>query len=172
MSEVAVERDRLRQDARRIEELLGQVEAMVGQPAWQRVEELVQTLVSLYGAGLGRLLELATSSGDGEALAAHLRRDELVSSLLLLHGLHPQSPAERARDALAELGRAFDARLELVALDDGVASVQLTRGEVSQAAVERAIRDAAPEVSRVMVERPGGAGDLVQIDLHRSRRGK
>ncbi len=47
----------------RVERLLGELQAMVSPLAWQRVQQLVQTLVDLYGAGLSRMLAHAT---DGE----------------------------------------------------------------------------------------------------------
>src|SRR5262249_5956444 len=77
-------------NSQRIERLLDEVRATCGPSTWQRVEELIRALVGLYGAGLERLLLLAAETG---ALAGPLRerlcKDELVSSLLLLHRLHP-----------------------------------------------------------------------------------
>jgi Fe-S cluster biogenesis protein NfuA len=151
----------------RIARLLDDVRGMAGPSTWARVEELVQRLVRLHGAGLERVLAHAGEAGaDGGALGARLADDELVSSLLLLHGLHPLPPAERLARAVEALRAqlAPQATLELVGLgEDGVVSVRLafapggcpSTGRALAAAVEQRLLEAAPEVAGVRVE---GAG--------------
>ena len=53
-------------------------------------------VTNLYGAGLERLLEVLSEAGrlDATALDA-LAGDELVSGLLLVHGLHPYDVTTR-----------------------------------------------------------------------------
>jgi hypothetical protein len=174
----------LRDHGERIERLLDEVRGMAGPSTWQRVEELVRLVVELYGAGLERLIDHAAASGArGPELEARLCGDELVSSLLVLHGLHPVPTAERVRRAVGELGRRGDAPLaglELVEVrGDGVVRVRLagpggcpsTRASLLRS-VERAIQDAAPEVVRVEVDGvDAGAptGRLVTIGLPHAR---
>jgi hypothetical protein len=176
----------LHQEAKRIEQLLEDVKAIAGGPAWQRVEELVQRLVRLYGAGLERLMDhLARSGRLDEALAARLASDELLASLLLLHGLHPWSTAERVRRAL-ELAwpelRAQVGELAVVAVEGDLVRLRLERQPLGPGAadlpveriVHRALADSAPEIVRVEIEglpRRAGVkdGGLVQIDLRRAR---
>jgi Fe-S cluster biogenesis protein NfuA len=137
---------------------------MAGPTTWQRVEELVRRLVGLYGDALGRIL--AASGADGApdpALAARLCDDELVSSLLLLHGLHPIPAAERVARAVEALRArlAPDVAIELTGLgEDGVVRLRVA-GEASGCggagaalarSIEGAILEAAPEVSRVEIE--------------------
>ena len=61
-----------------------------------RAEELVRLVADLYGSGLERTLSILYELGrlDDEALAA-LAADDLVSSLLLVHDLHPYDVATR-----------------------------------------------------------------------------
>jgi hypothetical protein len=92
----------LRREGDRIAHLIDDLAVVGGAPVRQRVEELVARLLHLYGSGLARLLVmLAAGSGDGgldEATRARLRADPLLSSLLVLHGLHPDPDAAREFD--------------------------------------------------------------------------
>lgn len=98
------EEERLRRNAARVEELLDEVQEMVGPPAWRRVEELVTCLVGLYGAGLSRILEHLEREGAlNSTLEERLLGDETVESLLLLHGLHPRSGEEQPDGELVTL---------------------------------------------------------------------
>jgi hypothetical protein len=174
--------ERLRDSGRRIERLLGEVEAMCGPPTWAKIEELVRALLDLHRAGLARLLELTSDGAPKEAIDARVGADELVASLLLLHGLHPLTAAERVRralDALRPRLESFGASLHLEMIDEtdgGLARIQVIGTELGCAipAVERSLRraieDAAPDVSRIEVEMPAAPrpeGRLVQIGLKR-----
>jgi hypothetical protein len=87
----------------RIERLL-EASAAAGPIARERAEELVRLVVELYGAGLERVLELAYDAGAlDDDLLASLAGDELVSSLLLVHGLHPYGVEERVQRALDDV---------------------------------------------------------------------
>ena len=72
-----------------------------GAVARERAEELVRLVADLYGAGLERVLELMHERGhlDDETLDA-LADDDLVASLLLVHGLHPYDVTTRVERAL------------------------------------------------------------------------
>jgi hypothetical protein len=90
----------LRREGERIAQLIDDVGAMAGAPVQQRVEELVKRLMHLYGTGLASLVAILTDGPaplDG-ALRARLRADALLSSLLVLHGLHPDPEAARDVD--------------------------------------------------------------------------
>jgi hypothetical protein len=69
--------------------------------AKERAEELVRLVADLYGSGLERLLSILYELGrlDDEALVA-LAADDLVSSLLLVHDLHPYDVVTRVEQAL------------------------------------------------------------------------
>ena len=179
--------EQLRHDGDRIEALLEELQATAGPPTWLRVEELVQRLVTLYGAGFSRMLDHARAAGaPDDALAGRLADDELLSGLLLLHGLHPATAEERIVRALAQVRPYLGSHagdIELVALEnDGAVRLRLLGScsscPSSRATVEhtirRAVEDSAPEVTRIEVEgvdppATGSATSLVQIDLLRSR---
>lgn len=148
----------------RIEQLLDALGAS-GPAARERAEELVRVVVDLYGAGLERLLEIA-GPGLPDSTVDELAGDELVSGLLVVHGLHPYGVAERVERALEsvrpylrshggdvellEVDRHGVVRLRLLGHCDGCAGSTATL----RSAVDGAIELAAPEVVRVDVEEP------------------
>jgi hypothetical protein len=145
----------LRHASRRIEELLDEVKEMAGPLTWRRVEELVERMVDLYGSGLARILaEIAR--GD-DALLGRLLADELVESLLLLHGLHPVSLEERVERALAELRSRLAVRIESVGLSaEGGLTLRVFGGDAAAAerVILRALERAAPDLVAVRIESP------------------
>ena len=65
--------------------LLGEIEAAADPNLRTTVQELVQLVMDLHGAGLERMLELIRATGDGgESIIQKLGRDDLVASLLVL----------------------------------------------------------------------------------------
>jgi hypothetical protein len=123
-----------------------------GVVARERAEELVRLVADLYGAGLERILEVVHDAGAlTDEVAATLAGDELVSSLLLVHGLHPYDARTRIVRALAGLR---DAEL-LDVTEDGVARVRLhgaghgcgSSSDTGRAAVQEAIEAVAPEIT-------------------------
>lgn len=155
----------------RIEKLLDTIRNTAGPLAWQRVDELLQVLMDLYGRGLSRLLELIAPD---EATQLALAEDDLVSSLLALHGLHPLSMETRLRRTLDGLKPKLGA-IDLIALDGGTARLRaVDPPEIADLdrALERMVLEVAPELDRVLIEglrKPSRHGPLVQIDLARSR---
>ncbi|OBA81713.1 hypothetical protein A9W99_13410 [Mycobacterium sp. 1164966.3] len=142
-----------------------------GATAYERAQELVREVVGLYGAGLERIMQLAaeTSSPDG-GLAERLATDDLVASLLLVHGLHPHDVHRRVSDALDRVrpylgSHGGDVDLREIT-DDGVARLAFTGSCKScpssavtlELAVQDAVRAAAPEISSIEVVAATPAG--------------
>lgn len=153
----------VRQAGARVEQLLDALTSADDQRVRAQAEELVGTLVQVYDAGLTRIVEIISQQLDDPGRFAELlAADELVASLLILHGLHPVPTAERVRAAVdgvrPRLGSHADA-VELIGVDDdGVVSLRLrvqgcrSTGATVRQAVEAAITTAAPEVTAVEVE--------------------
>lgn len=175
---VSMEPESARASSERIERLLDEVRGLAGPVAWPRVEELVHALVELYGRGLARLLALTASDGEIDPeLSARLAGDELVASLLTLHGLHPLPLETRLTRALAEAASELGP-VEILTIEGAQARVRLVPGqrrpppEVLGPLLERLVLDVAPELESVVIDGlPPPAPDptLVQIDLGRSR---
>src|SRR5579862_2216921 len=84
-----------------VEQLIGKIDEAADPALRATVRELVQIVMDLHGAGLERMLELIRAAGEGGAgIVAHMGRDELVGSLLVLHGIHPANLETRVEQAL------------------------------------------------------------------------
>jgi len=136
-----------------------------GPVAQQRGEDLVALVTNLYGAGLERLLDVLANTGRLDAVALNaLAADELVSGLLLVHGLHPHDVTTRVAAALDSVRPYLGSHggdVELLGIDDaGVVTLQFlgtcdscpSSTVTLQLAVEGAIQAAAPEVTAIQVE--------------------
>ena len=180
-----VEGPDLRATGERIEALLD-ASAAHGAMARERSEELVRLVVDLYGAGLERLLDVLYEVGrlDAEALDA-LARDDLVASLLLVHGLPPHDVTTRVERALddvrpylgshggdVELLGVTDegtVRLRLLGSCDGCPSSSVTL----KLAVEGAVEAAAPEITGIEVDTSsadaGPSAGVIPVSALRTR---
>jgi Fe-S cluster biogenesis protein NfuA len=162
----------------RVEGLLEEVDALADPAAREKVLEVVAALLDLYGEGLGRVVQRVAEADQGE-MARAFAEDELVSHLLLLHGLHPVPLDERVRGALAGVRPYLDSHggdVELLGIDDGVVRLRLEgscNGCPSSAvtlklAIENAIHDAAPEIEEIVAEgaepAPAPGPQLLQIE--------
>jgi Fe-S cluster biogenesis protein NfuA len=131
--------------------------------------ELVQALVELYGEGLARIV-----AHDPECVAG-VAGDEVVSYLLLLHGLHPVPVEERVLGALADVRPYLEQHggdVELLGIDGGVARLRLqgtcngcaSSTATLKLAIEDAIQRAAPDIESVEAEGAVAPG-LLQIEM-------
>lgn len=152
----------------RIGEVVEQLESAADPNARAMAKELLESLMALHGAALERILELVSEGGEaGEAIIGKCGRDELVSSVLLLYGLHPldlQSRVTRALEKVRPLLESHSAKAEIVSVSaDGRVSVRLHLksngcGSASvKSTVEAALQDAAPDAAAILVEETGGA---------------
>lgn len=149
--------------AERIDTLLDEVQRATTPAVYQRVEELVRSLVGLYGAGLERAVELVAGPGEPDRLRT-LADDDLVGSLLVLHDLHPDDVLARVQGALDRVRPYLGSHaggVTLVGVDpDGIVRLRLegscegcpSSAMTVQNAIEDAILTAAPDVLAVEVE--------------------
>ncbi|MBF4998349.1 NifU family protein [Nocardia sp. BSTN01] len=161
--------DRWRSAGDRIETLLDASSAG-GAAARERAEALVGEVVDLYGAGLRRILAVLD-----DATVQRLLADDLVASLLLVHGLHPHDVRTRVAGALDSVrpylgSHGGDVRL-LEVTADAVVRLELTGSCRScpsssvtlELAVEDAVRAAAPEITAIEVVAAEAAADAAVI---------
>jgi len=137
-----------------------------GAAAYDRAQQLVREVVGLYGAGLERIMRMA---GDPRAggLAERLATDDLVASLLLVHGLHPHDVHRRVSDALDRVRPYLGSHggdVDLIeVVGDEVVRLAFTGSCKScpssavtlELAVQDAVRAAAPEISSIEVVTAG-----------------
>src|SRR4051812_32405296 len=97
-----LENGEVRQQVARVDALLDRIDALEDTEARATAAEALEGLLALYGEGLARMVESAAGLG-GEPVLRAFAEDELVSHLLLLHGLHPVDVESRVRQALQEV---------------------------------------------------------------------
>lgn len=128
-----------------------------GPRARERAEQLVREVVGLYGEALIRVVAAAD-----EGQLRRLTDDDLVASLLLVHGLHPHDVRRRVSDALDRVRPYLGSHggdVELLGVTDGVVRLQFagscrscpSSAVTLELAVEDAVRAAAPEVTGIEV---------------------
>ncbi|MDQ6805581.1 MAG: NifU family protein [Actinomycetota bacterium] len=125
----------------RVQELQAQLDA-ASDPATREVaEELLSTVVQMYGAGLEKIFSVLAEDPD-------------VASLMLIHDLHPVPLETRVTEALEKVRPYMESHggnVELLSLEDGVARIRLEGScsdcKASSATLELAIKQALEEAA-------------------------
>jgi len=157
-----------------IERRLDELRAVADPRLYDRAEELLRLVTELYGAGLARVVDVVGEAAP--AVIDQLVDDELICSLLVVHGLHPDELTARVERALAGV-RPFlaqhggDVQLLDVDADVGAVLLQLlgscdgcpSSAVTLQSAVERAILEAAPEIAIIDVVQPNTAQPAIPV---------
>ncbi|RUP27991.1 MAG: hypothetical protein EKK51_25085 [Mycolicibacterium sp.] len=146
----------------RIQTLLDASSA-AGPVAHERAELLVGEVTDLYGAALQQIMRLVATD---PVLIEQFTADDLIASLLLVHGLHPHDARRRIEDALDKVrpylgSHGGDVAVLSMAEGPDGAAVRLqfsgsckscpSSAVTLELTVEDAIRAAAPEVSTIEV---------------------
>ncbi len=151
-------------ELQRLDALLREVERFTDPAAQAHVRQLVQAILSLHGAGLERLLaHLEDAGAAGTAVLDACARDDIISGLLLLHGLHPLSLEERVRLALDQVApylRGHGGNVALLGVNDGVVRLRLegscdgcpSTAVTMKQTIEEVILGRAPDVVAIEVE--------------------
>jgi Fe-S cluster biogenesis protein NfuA/nitrite reductase/ring-hydroxylating ferredoxin subunit len=150
--------------AGRIETLIQEIDEFTDAHTRAVAGELVQSLLDMYGEGIARMLELiALADAPDYKLIQTLANDDLVSSLLLLHGLHPidiETRIVQALDGVRPYLKSHGGNVEFVGVEDGVAYLRLegschgcpSSTMTLKLTIEEAIYKAAPDLDRLEVE--------------------
>jgi Fe-S cluster biogenesis protein NfuA len=148
----------------RIGELVQNLETIADPAARAAAKELVQVLMDLHGAGLERILEIVFQSGDsGARVIDELGADSLVSSLLVLYGLHPESLQTRVEQKLKQIRSTLHkmgASAELVSVNGGDVHLWISveghtcgsSKSTMRTTVEEAMYEAAPDLTSLVME--------------------
>jgi Fe-S cluster biogenesis protein NfuA/nitrite reductase/ring-hydroxylating ferredoxin subunit len=143
----------------RIQTLLD-ASAAGGTAARERAVQLVGEVTDLYGAAMERMLRIAAATDP--ALTEQFVGDDLVASLLLVHGLHPHDVERRIEDALDGVRPYLGSHggdVTLLDVVDDVVRLQFAGSCKScpssavtlELTVEDAVRAAAPEINSIEV---------------------
>ena len=159
----------LQERVARMETLLEEIEALKDPNARSKAAEVVAVLLDLYGDGLARMMEVVAQGEERKRNFEAFAHDELISHLLLLHGLHPLDVETRVIGALEEVRpylQSHGGNVELLGIEGGVARVRMegscdgcpSSAMTLKLAIEEAVLKAAPDLEGVeaegMVEEP------------------
>ena len=112
-----------------------------------RSKELLESVMDLHGEAFDRLLRCLHGFGEaGQAVIDTAAADPVISSVLLLYGLHPVDFETRVRKAIEKLGpslRSYGVFAEIVGLDGGTIRIRL-RG-VDSAFTARTVKNLVEE---------------------------
>jgi Fe-S cluster biogenesis protein NfuA len=152
------------QRVQKIGDLVHDLESIADPASRAAAKELVQLLMELHGTGLERILEIVFQSGDsGPRVIDDLGQDRLVSSLLILYGLHPEELQTRVERKLAQIEsklHKMGAEAKLVGINGGEVRVRVrvegqgcgSTSRTVQMAVEEAMYEAAPDLTSLTIE--------------------
>lgn len=167
------------QRVQKIGGLVHDLETIADPASRAAAKELVQLLMDLHGTGLERILEIVFQSGDaGARIIDELGQDQLVSSLLVLYGLHPEEFETRVERKLHQIEsrlHKMGAEAKLVSVSDGEVRVRAridghacgSTSKSVQAIVEEAIYEAAPDLKSLVVEgleEPAPTGGFIAVE--------
>jgi len=160
---VLIDDQGLQERVARMETLLEEIETLPDRNARSKAAEVVGVLLDLYGEGLARMMEVVAEGEERERTFDAFAEDELVSHLLLLHGLHPLDLETRVIMALEEVRpylQSHGGNVELLGVKEGVARLRM-QGSCSgcpsstvtlRLAIEEAIQKTAPDLEDIEAE--------------------
>jgi Fe-S cluster biogenesis protein NfuA len=163
----------LRERMARIGGLVQEIESIADPAARAATRELVQSLMDLHGAALEKAMDIVSESGEqGMETIDRLGRDPLVSSVLVLYGLHPEDFETRVVKAVDKVRpqlRKQGCEVELLGVSEGVVRLRVQVGDHTcgstsatlRSTLEGAIYDAGPDLTSLEIEgfeKPPAAG--------------
>lgn len=147
-----------------IDELVEEIQTQADPAFRDRAIKLVELLLEVHGNGLNRMMELVADTGPaGDALIEGFAADPLVSSLLLLHGLHPLDFETRVRQALDKVRPYLNSHhgdVELLGAEEGVIRLRMvgscngcpSSSLTLKMAIEESLAEMAPDATGLEVE--------------------
>jgi len=151
-------------DMQRIGGLVQQIDSIADPAVRAATKDLVQSLMDLHGAALEKALDIVAEAGEpGMDIIGRLGRDSLVSSVLILYGLHPEDLETRVAKAVDRIRpqlRKQGCEVELLGVNEGAIRLRAQTGshtcgstaKTVQATLEGAVYDAAPDMSSLVIE--------------------
>jgi len=148
----------------RLQRLTAELERIADAAARETAEEMIGSVIELYGQGLERIFTVIDEAGDQAAeLRERLAGDGVVASLMLIHGLYPVELEQRVREALDGVRPYMESHggdVELLGIEDGIARIRLegscegcpASASTLELAIKSALDEAAPDLEGLAVE--------------------
>jgi Fe-S cluster biogenesis protein NfuA len=162
----------------RVEKLAARLEKANDPETRATALELVQSVIELHGAALQALIDHCVATPEGERILDQALQDDLVSSMFLLHNLHPddlETRVLRGIESVRPYLKSHGGDCELAGIDNGIVHLRLhgscgscpSSSLTLKSAVEEALFQAAPDIKEIIAENaaaePAAPSNLVMI---------
>ena len=159
----APQRGEFHLETKRIETLAAKLENSGDPETRAAALDLVRSVIELHGAALERMIESLSETLEGEKALDEALKDNMVASMLLLHGLHPDDMETRVLRGIEKVRpylQSHGGDVELSGVRDGIVRLVL-RGSCGscpsssltlKSAVEDALFEAAPDIVEIVAE--------------------
>ncbi len=162
MSEENIEEPAGEELVARLNSLVEELEQYPDTEVRDKALDLVQLVLHLHGESLRRIIANLESEPHRDEILARMASDEVIGSILLIHGLMPVSLYDRVAAKLNELRPYLVSQgcdVELLGIDDARARMRLIRSgkgappiAVLKAEIERALSEVAPDLAGIEIE--------------------
>jgi len=154
----------LRQRLQRLSGLVRELDEVADPKTRSATKEVVQLLMDLHGAAIERMMERVFEVGEtGQHIIDQFGTDPLVSSLLVLYGLHPddlETRVARALRGLAPTLQSHGVEAEVLSIQGGDVRIRASvdqhacasTAKTARALIEDAIYETAPDVTSLAIE--------------------
>jgi Fe-S cluster biogenesis protein NfuA len=148
----------------KIDALLQQSESITDPASKKLLEETIRALMDLHGEALSRIMDRLAEHDQSGTIIDTLAGDPVISSLLLVYNLHPQSLEMRvgaALDSVRPYLASHGGSVELLGIsDDGIVDLQMqgschgcpSSAVTLKSSIEKAIYEKAPDVVGIHVQ--------------------
>lgn len=165
--------DEVRQRMQRLEQLIQETDQCDDPATRVRMQGIMRGVMDLHGQAIERIFEQIAKLGPGgQDLIDRLGDDEVVSSLLVLYGLHPLDFDSRVRRALEEarsLVEKHGAKIDLLSLNEGRVHLILRGGKQGcgsgnpKQVLEDALATHAPDAASIEIEEEAPLPNFVPV---------
>ena len=162
MSEVNTEEREGEELVGRLNSLVEELEEYPDTEVREKALELVQIILRLYGESLRRIIATFEAEPQRDQILGRMANDEVIRSILLIHGLMPVSLYDRVAGKLSDLRPYLVSQgcdVELLGIDEGRARMRLMRSgkgappiAVLKADIENALSEVAPDLAGIEIE--------------------
>ncbi len=162
MSEVDEQERNAEGMVKKLNALVEELEAYPDAEIREKTLDLVQIILALHREALRRLVATLDSLPEKEQILSRITGDDVIHTILLIHGLSPADLQTRVAEVVNEL-RPFlisqGCDVELLGVDNGRARMRLMRSgqgappiSALKSEIEKALAEVVPDLSGIEIE--------------------